>query len=287
MAKFKPWLKMWISWVDEPKYLRMTMAEQNAYWRVYALAHRCNAGGLLVTDSGSPLSVKEIANTLHIISSQDTKALKSMLEKMDKEREIFVKDGALFVASYEESQALSPSNTKEAMAERQRRHREIQSPSEQKTLPSSPPDPPITKEGEERRGECHDKKLVTCHSNSVTAKATLAEIAKLHEEYFGIITPLLAEKFKDFVENYRGPVEWIKEAFAEAVKYKNRRWQYVQAILYRWQEKGGPHADSREPGGEGERPGADRRDIIAEARAGGWEVLGDDEPETTEAGKKD
>ncbi|GAI59382.1 unnamed protein product, partial [marine sediment metagenome] len=209
-----PWLKMWISWVDDPKYLRMTMAEQTAYWRLYALAHRCNAGGLLVTDSGSPLSVKEIANILHIISSQDTGALKSMLEKMDKEREIFIKDGALFIARYEEEQARRPSSTKEAVADRQRRRRErldqeqdmSQEICDKEESSKETPPLPIDKdiEGEEEgEGKKRDKS-VTCHSNSLTAEAVLAEISKLHEQNFSIITPLLSEKFKDFVENYRG-----------------------------------------------------------------------------------
>ena len=293
MPRAKPWLKMWVSWVDDPQYLRLTMAEQTAYWRVYALAHRCNAGGFLITDSGSPLSMEEIATTLHIVSSQDTKALKSMLEKMDKEREIFIKDGALFITRYEEEQALRPSDTKEAMADRQRRRRERLDqerdmsqeirdketvtenplPSEQKKAEGAV-SPPHPLEGEgEGEGECHDEKLVTCHGNSVTAEAALAEISKLHEEIFGIITPILSEKFKDFVENYRGPVEWIKEAFAEAVEYGNRRWQYVEAILYSWQEKGGPHADREERGaGERARAPADRRDPLAVTRQRGWKV---------------
>ncbi|GAJ16735.1 unnamed protein product, partial [marine sediment metagenome] len=73
---------------------------------------------------------------------------------------------------------------------------------------------------------------------SVTAEAVLAEIANLHEENFGIMTPILSEKFKDFVKNYRGPIDWIKEAFAEAVSNNVRKWAYVEAILDRWQQEG-------------------------------------------------
>jgi len=150
----------------------------------------------------------------------------------------------------------------------------------QKSEAPQSPLPSQEEEGEgEGEGEGNDKKLVT-------SEPALAKISKLHEQYFGIITPVLAEKFKDFVENYRGPVEWIKEAFAEAVKYRNRRWQYVEAILYSWQEKGGPHADRREPSDERGRLGADRPDPLASYREQGWEVLGEEEPGGAEAGNQ-
>ncbi len=292
MAKFQPWLKMWVEWIDDPKMLSLSLAEQAAWWRLVTLTKKCAADGLLVKGNGAPLSLDEIADAIRIKTKADRRVFDSMVQKMTDQSSLHWDSKALVVTHFAERQAKTSSATPEAVRERVRLHRErkvgVTGNPLQEGLPSSPPYPPITKDIDtEAEAESNGKKLVTCNGKSVTAVAALAEISKLYEQYFGIITPNLAEKFKDFVENYRGQVDWIKEAFAEAVKYKNRRWQYVEAILYSWQEKGGPHADRREPGGERERLGADQRDPLASYREQGWEILGEGEPGTTEAGNED
>jgi DnaD/phage-associated family protein len=269
MAQRKPWLKMWAEWVHDAKMLGLTLAETGAWWKLVTLAHECAQDGQLVKGDGTPLTISEITKCLHITSAKDRKTLEAMISKMAGLGSLHWNSNLLVVTHYSERQEMIPSESKEAVRERVRRHRESKNVTDD---PLPPPTPLLDREGEgEGEGESNGRKPVT----SVPA---LAKIATLHEQYFGIITPVLSEKFKDFVENYRGPVEWIDLAFAEAVEYKSRRWQYVEAILYRWQEKGGPHADRREPGGKKERTGADQRDIIEEARAAGWEVLGEDEP---------
>jgi len=289
VAKYKPWLKMWVEWLDDLKMLSLTLAEQGAWWRLVTLAQKCAADGPLVKDNGAPLSLDAIADTLRITSKADRKVFDSMVEKMTAQGSLHWNSNALVVTHFKDRQARTTSKTPEAVRDRVRRYRERQVVTEnplQEPLPSSPPDPPITKE---REAEADNSLQKTLHSNvkSVTSEPALAKIATLYEQYFGIISPVLSEKFKDFVENYRGPVEWIDLAFAEAVKYKNRRWQYVEAILYSWQEKGGPHADRRERGVAGERLGAHQRDPLASYREQGWEVLGEDEPGAAEAGNQD
>ncbi|GAJ08156.1 unnamed protein product, partial [marine sediment metagenome] len=221
------------------------------------------------------------------ITKPDRRVFDSMIKTMTDQGSLHWNSNALVVTHFAERQAKTSSETPEAVRDRVRRHREKQqvteTPLQKKEPVSAPPLP--SQEGEAEGVTQKNSLHVT--ENPLQPSLALAEISKCHEEYFGIISPVLSEKFKDFVENYRGPVEWIKEAFAEAVKFKNRRWQYVEKILYTWQEKGGPHADRRERGDERERPGAHQRDIVAEARAGGWEVLGDDESETPQAGNKD
>ncbi|MBA7677643.1 hypothetical protein ES703_85903 [subsurface metagenome] len=110
---------------------------------------------------------------------------------------------------------------------------------------------------------------------SVTPEAILSEIANLHEENFGIITPLLAEKFKDFAENYRGPIEWIKEAFAEAVTNNVRKWAYVEKILDTWQSEGRKTHGRRASPGRGAP--AHKQDPHAAAKAKGWKVGGEED----------
>ena len=277
MAKFQPWLKMWVEWTDDPKMLSLSLAEQGAWWRLVTLAKKCSAGGSLVKGRGAPLSLNEIAATMRFMTKPDRKVLDSMVEKMVDLGSLHWNSDTLVVTHFADRQAKTTSETPEAVRERVRKYRERKS--------NPPQTPPIDREREERRGEVTPLHSVTSNGNSVTSEPALAKIASLHEQDFGLITPVLAEKFKDFVQNYHGPVDWIDLAFAVAVQLKKRRWAYVEAILYSWQEKGGPHADRRESA-EGQRPGADQRDPIDTWKAAGWDVLGD-EPETTEAGDQD
>ncbi|GAJ12860.1 unnamed protein product, partial [marine sediment metagenome] len=179
----------------------------------------------------------------------DRKVFDSMIEKMTDQGSLHWNSNALVVTHFAERQAKTSSETPEAIRDRVRRHREKQvteNPLQEKKTVSTPPLPSKEGEGEgEGNGSVTQKNSLHVTEKSLQPSLALAKISKLHEDCFGIITPVLSEKFKNFVENYRGPVEWIEEAFAEAVKYKKRRWQYVETILYTWQEKGGPHADRR------------------------------------------
>ncbi|MBA7672718.1 hypothetical protein ES703_80904 [subsurface metagenome] len=214
---------MWTEWVHDPKMLGLTLSETGAWWKLVTLAQECGADGPLVKGNGSPLTITEIANSLHLSSPKDRKTLEGMISKMAGLGSLHWNSNVLVVTHFAERQALSPSATREAVRDRVRRHRE--------RAVTENPLPPVTNE------------------------PALAKIATLHEEFFGLITPVLSEKFKDFVENYRGPVEWIDLAFAEAVKYKNRRWQYVEKILYSWQEKGGPDDGRGKSTSGANRPG--------------------------------
>jgi len=256
VAKFQPWLKMWVEWIDDPKMLSLSLAEQGAWWRLCTLAKKCAADGYLVKGR-VPLSLDEIFNAMRIKTKVDQNVVNSMIDKMTNYGSLHWNSDVLVITHFVERQAKTTSETPEAVRERVRLHRERKAVTENPLHPLTTPFKDI--DIEERRGEVTSLHSVTRNGKSVTLVPALAKIAELHEQYFGIITPVLSEKFKDFVENYHGLVEWIDLAFAEAVRLKKRRWQYVEAILYSWQEKGGPHADRREPWGgrrlSGRRPG--------------------------------
>lgn len=344
MARPKPWLKMWIEWIHDPKMLGLTLAETGAWWKLVTLAQQCAAEGQLVKGNGSPLSLPEIANALHISTTRDMKTLQSMIQKMEAANSLSWNNKKLTIIHFAERQELTPSSSREAVRERVRHHRERQRHlpievlgEEVRSLLLTLPNPSheeikeaLTKLGQAKRlvprpefvtdigridllwQDLNGEKIAAfeidmnepkakslrklrdlCPSTfiilrinpepfqwdldilllglgqgkksealqtpptpttvtegeaevevegnavtSVTPKAVLAEIANLHEENFGIITPILSEKFKDFAENYRGPLEWIKEAFAEALTQNVRKWVYVEKILDTWQSEG-------------------------------------------------
>lgn len=60
----------------------------------------------------------------------------------------------------------------------------------------------------------------------------------LYEKAIGPLTPLIAERIRDAERTY--PRSWIERAIEESVGYNRRTWRYVEAILTRWEETGGP-----------------------------------------------
>jgi DNA replication protein len=58
----------------------------------------------------------------------------------------------------------------------------------------------------------------------------------LYEQNIGLLSPLIAEELRDAADQY--PAEWIEAAFREAVLQNKRRWNYIRAILKRWETEG-------------------------------------------------
>jgi DnaD/phage-associated family protein len=63
-------------------------------------------------------------------------------------------------------------------------------------------------------------------------------VYSLYERSIGPLTPLVAERLRDAERSY--PRAWIEQAVREAVQYNRRNWRYIEAILARWEETGGP-----------------------------------------------
>ncbi len=224
MSRPKPWLKMWVEWIHDAKMLRLSLAEVGVWWKVVSLAGECNADGRLIKGPGMPLTLEEIADCLHI-KGRDFGILKSMITKMQDQGSMHWNDQhTLVVTHYAQRQELMASSTKEAVRDRVRRHRQQ----------------PVTENSLQEEG------------------GVLATIAQLYEKNCGLITPMLAEQFKEFSERFKGPVEWVHSAFAEAVRRNARNWAYVETILNTWQIEG------RQPNA---RPGIRKS---GRDPAGGW-----------------
>jgi DnaD/phage-associated family protein len=76
----------------------------------------------------------------------------------------------------------------------------------------------------------------------------------LYEQNIGLLTPFIADELREAEQTY--PMEWIEDAFREAVSLNKRSWKYIRAILERWRTEG---RDDE----AGQRPGeADRRRYV-------------------------
>jgi len=158
----KPWLKLWVEWIHDPKILRLTLAERGAWSLLLTLAQQCDADGYLVLSDGSPMSVDDIVGCLHITQKNDVSAFHSMVHKMTEYGSLSMNPASLFIVNFSERQAKSASETKEAIRDRVHRYRERQRhnnpPLNNPPLIEKDIDIYIDKDTEE---ECNGEKLVT------------------------------------------------------------------------------------------------------------------------------
>jgi DNA replication protein len=70
------------------------------------------------------------------------------------------------------------------------------------------------------------------------------DIFSLYEENIGPLTPLLSDAIHDAEATY--PEAWIKEAITIAAEKNKRSWNYIKAVLKRWQEEGRYEREDRQ-----------------------------------------
>jgi len=68
-------------------------------------------------------------------------------------------------------------------------------------------------------------------------------IFSLYEQNIGPLTPILSETLQDAEATYSA--EWIEDAIRIAVTRNVRNWQYIEAILRSWKEKGRDGTDRK------------------------------------------
>ena len=285
MPKRKPWLKMWVEWIHDPKMLGLTLAETGVWWKLVSLAQELAQDGRIAESSGRPLNLDEVANCLHLSKRTDIRQLMSMMDKMQRQGSLHWDEATLVITKFAERQAQVPSATREAVRERVKQHRRRQSETE-KSLHGSPPRPPsLEEEGEgDTEEERNDRKLVTSNDNPVNLDIVCAQIVTLFEENIGQLPGIVGEDIREFCESFSGDISWIRPAFKEALGRNKRNWKYIRAILENWQDEGGP-PDAERTYGSSKRvsdagAGAPRRYTREEAEADGWTVHSGEETDT-------
>jgi DnaD/phage-associated family protein len=99
-------------------------------------------------------------------------------------------------------------------------------------------------------------------SDSVSDSLTEHNIFILYEKNIGLVPQILIDELKDAEKTYMW--SWIERAFQIAAENSIRKWNYVRAILKRWETEGFDNGVSPGKNGKGKR--GDRKDT-PEARA--------------------
>lgn len=109
MARSKPWYKTWSTWLSRPDLARLDLGQVGAWWKLYALAHQCGAGGRLVNDAGRGFTLDEMCQSLHLVGAVDIKCFKKMVDKQLSTGSLRWDGNILIVAHYvDEQEAAAP-----------------------------------------------------------------------------------------------------------------------------------------------------------------------------------
>jgi len=87
------------------------------------------------------------------------------------------------------------------------------------------------------------------HPRRLRVIAERPNIYALYEQNIGLLTPILAEQLQDAEARY--PLDWIDDAFREAVANNKRSWRYIERILERWAAEGKDSGQTRGRAGRG------------------------------------
>ena len=68
-----------------------------------------------------------------------------------------------------------------------------------------------------------------------------SNVFALYEDNIGMLNPMIADELREAEELY--PIEWIEDAFREAVSHNKRSWRYISRILERWEREGRSHGE--------------------------------------------
>ena len=80
-------------------------------------------------------------------------------------------------------------------------------------------------------------------ASQTTAGAERPNVFTLYEQNIGPLTPIIAQTLEDAEADYSS--EWLEEAIKIAVKKNARNWNYIEAVLRSWKEKGRNETDRR------------------------------------------
>lgn len=113
-----PWLKMYPTWLDEPKFLRLTDGAMARYIELYLLAGKADAGGLVVLsdDTANP-------DDLAFILRKDVDSMHAQLAELEKAGLVSTDNGAIYLPRFQEEQGPSQTEKRDAWKERQAKKR--------------------------------------------------------------------------------------------------------------------------------------------------------------------
>jgi len=228
MAQTKPWAKVYVEILADPKTRRLTPSERWTLIGFYLLAKQWEDGRLQLSE-GQPYTDKDIADQIGVpiatVKSTLQKCLSPALQIME------MHDNIPFIIHYKERQEIFPSWSKDNNKERQRNHRDkvvTRQTNNNNVTTLSQDEGEGEGEGERRgrgRGSATptpSENFATVWENSVGRPITGTEGQELG---------LLVDEYSEL---------WVIDSIKEAAKQGRQKvgLKYISRILERWEREG-------------------------------------------------
>jgi len=210
-----------IRWQLEPD-------ERGTWYDLLNFAALCRQPGLIADADGRPFPRPFIANRLNI----SLELLERTLKKCEEEGRIFENENGIHIVNWERYQS---------EYERQKKYRKSTAESTKKLNVEKSVEN-VSSITEQNRSDQRNNITTT------TRDREFKELVNFYESNIGLISPFVAEKFKEAYDYY--PADYIRHAIEEAaLRDRGRRsWAYVEAILKRLENDYGNPKQRREHG---------------------------------------
>lgn len=203
----KYWIKLYIEILDDAKMGTMTDRQFRRTMQLFLLAGELNGSGELPP-------VSDMAWRLRMGAEE----LETDLADLASAGIVHKVDGLWIVTKFEDRQRASTGTERwQRWQERQRKKNYYQTQDKRKandTLSDTESDIDIDTD---KRG--HDSRIFS-----------------IYEQEIGLLTPMIAEQIKDWVENY--PEGWLEDAIKIAAENNKRKISYINGILKNWRTDG-------------------------------------------------
>jgi len=250
------WIKLWTQETLYGTTSEELLADEQACWfKLLALAGDSPEPGRVEVAPGVPMTDEQIAGILKVPLEVWMRA-KDRLQHPDVDK-IFINRGIIHIKNWDKYQG--EFDKTEYMREYMREYR--QRKTNNKTNSKTANSKTVEQNRTEGRGGEQNNTTTTARDEN------LAKISKLYEDNVGRLTAIIGDRLKDLTATY--PIEWIEEAFKEAVKLEHRNLKYIEAILERYRVEG--FKAPKQKGGKvgGKQPKQERRRPITYIKGSG------------------
>ena len=153
--------------------------------------------------------------------------VKVALDKFEEASKVYFENGVIWVKNLRKYNASTSEKIKKGIENDLAKIPEC--PSTQRYIAYYSPNIPYTK----------DIDTLSLQDNTKQDKDNTKDssyIFSLYEQEIGLLTPLIAEQIKDWVDNH--PQNWIEEAIKISVESNKRNVRYINGILKNWRTDG-------------------------------------------------
>jgi DnaD/phage-associated family protein len=241
------WIKFDIEYLNNPDFMSLSDAAAGVYTKLYLLAGKSDAGGLL-TNTDRAFTEKDLRFFLRC----SAEALNNSLAELIASDFITLNDEGYSIRKFMDEQGPGDDVKREGWRKRQAEHRAKKADADEEAEQEEVLNLKLDSDSAaEIDIESHRDVTVTGnHAAGAESSFPFSEqeeaLIANYEAQIGKLSPVKQKEFIKLLEEY--PADWLNKAIAEAADNKGRSLNYVETILSRWKVQGFDNSGSKNGG---------------------------------------